>query len=119
MVSIEARENPERVPLALSNEAMLRSALFVALALFSLTPWASAPLALVAGIAFALLFATPFAAKVKCARKYGTRKSSNCEALIRIDTGVLHDFSPARCLIPDELSELLWSAADSFGPVLF
>jgi uncharacterized integral membrane protein (TIGR00698 family) len=97
MVSIEARENPERVPLALSDEAMLRSALFVALALFSLTPWASAPLALVAGITFALLFGTPFAAKVKVAQTWllqasvvGLGAATNLAVVLRVGaTGVL------------------------------
>ncbi len=42
-----------------------RQALFVVLALASLTPWASAPLALLAGIAFALVLGNPFPAQAK------------------------------------------------------
>lgn len=42
-----------------------RQALFVVLALASLTPWASAPLALIAGIAFALALGNPFPAQAK------------------------------------------------------
>ncbi len=43
----------------------LRVGLFVVLGAASLSPWASAPLALVAGIGFALTLGTPFPAKVK------------------------------------------------------
>ncbi len=83
--------NPPRAPLALSDEAMLRSAVFIGLALFSLTPWASAPLALVAGIAFALLFETPFAAKLKTAQTWllqasvvGLGAATNLAVVLRV-----------------------------------
>jgi uncharacterized integral membrane protein (TIGR00698 family) len=45
--------------------ARLKAGLFVLLLALALTPWATAPLALVAGLAFALLLGTPSPAKVK------------------------------------------------------
>lgn len=44
---------------------MVRKAAFVLLALASLTPWVTAPVALVAGIVFALVFGNPFTAQSK------------------------------------------------------
>jgi hypothetical protein len=50
---------------AVVTSDMLKAALFVVLLLGSLTPWVSAPVALMAGLVFALTLGTPFPSRVK------------------------------------------------------
>lgn len=49
---------------------MVKKGLFLLLALASLTPWVSAPAALVAGVAFALILGNPFASQTKAAQTW-------------------------------------------------
>lgn len=70
---------------------MLRNVAFIALALASLTPWVKAPVALVAGVAFALLWGTPFTSKLKVAQTallqasvVGLGAAMNLERVLRV-----------------------------------
>jgi len=70
---------------------MLRNVVFIALALVSLTPWVKAPVALVAGVAFGLLWGTPFTSKLKVAQTallqasvVGLGAAMNLERVLRV-----------------------------------
>lgn len=69
----------------------VRKVAFVALSVLALTPWATAPIALVVGIAFALLFTNPFPAQTKTAQTYllqgsvvGLGAAMNLETVLKV-----------------------------------
>lgn len=57
-------------PGGLAPSAVLRQVLFVVLAVLALTPWVSAPMALVAGVVFALTLGNPFPKQTAKAQTY-------------------------------------------------